>query len=69
MASMRPSNIASSISSVHLIRAFLCPAGVAGVAGVAVTLLRLVQEMGKDAGNVDCGEGVSQGGGSIIILK
>ena len=66
---MRPSNIASSILSVHLIRAFLCPAGVAGVAGVAVALLRLVREVGKDVGSVDCGEGVGRGGGSIITPK
>jgi len=68
----RPSNIASSILSVHLICVFLCPIGVAGVAGVAdvaITLLWLIQEVGKDVGNVDYREGVGQGGGSIIILK
>ena len=59
----RPSKIASSISSVHLIRAFLCPAG------VAVTLLRLVREVGKDIGNVDRREGVGRGGGSIATPR
>ena len=39
------------------------------IAGVAVTLLWLVQEVGKDVGNVDRGEGVSRGGGSIITPK
>ena len=40
------------------------------IAGVAVTLLRLVREVGKDVGNVDCGEGAGRGGGgSIITLK
>ena len=67
--SERPSNVASSILSVHLIRVFLCPAGVAGVAGVAVTLPRLVREVGKDVGNVDHREGVGQGGGSITTPK
>ena len=43
--------------------------GVAGVAGVAVTLLRLVQEVGKDVGNVDRREGVGRGGGSIATPK
>ena len=59
---MRPFNIASSISSVHLKRAFLCPTG---VAGVAVALLRLVREVGKDIEIVDRREGVGRGGGSI----
>jgi len=39
------------------------------IAGVAVTLLRLVREVGKDVGNVNRREGVGRGGGSIITLK
>ena len=66
---MRPSNIASFISSVHLKRVYLCRAGVAGVAGIDITLLRLVREVGKDVGNVDCREGVGRGGGSIATPK
>jgi hypothetical protein len=66
MALMRLFNIASSISSVYFIRAFLYPTG---VAGVAVALLRLVREVGKDIGSVNCGEGVGRGGGSIITPK
>jgi len=31
--------------------------------------LGLIWEVGKDVGNVNCGEGVGRGGGSIIILK
>src|SRR6266704_1098408 len=54
-ASMRPFNIASSISPVHLIRVFLCPAG---VAGVAVALLRLLQEVNEGVESVDRKEGV-----------
>jgi len=72
MASIRPFNIASSISPVHLIRAFLCPTGVAGVAGVvgvAVALLRLLQEVSEGVASVDCRGGVGQGGGSITTLK
>src|SRR6266702_4066917 len=64
-ASMRPFNIASSISPVHLIRVFLCPAGVTGVGGVAVALLRLLREVSKDIQSIDRKEGVGGGGGSI----
>ena len=39
------------------------------IAGVAVTLLWLVREVGKDIGNVDRGEGIGRGGGSIITPK
>ena len=63
---MRPSNIASSISPVHLIRAFLCPTG---VAGIVVALLQLLREAGKDVGNVNRKEGVGRGGGSIATPK
>jgi len=66
MALTRPSNIASSILSVYLKRAFLC---LAGVAGVAITLLRLVREVGKDVGIVNRREGVGRGGGSIATPK
>ena len=45
------------------------PRAIAGVAGVAVTLPRLVREVGKDVGNVDRREGVGRGGGSIAIPK
>ena len=60
-ASTRPSNIASSISPVHLRRAFLRTAGVAGVAGVAVTLLRLLREVDEGVESVDRREGVGRG--------
>jgi hypothetical protein len=72
MASMRPSNIASSISLVYLIHVFLCPigvAGVVGVTGVAVALLRLVREVGAGVEKVNRREGIGRGGGSIAILK
>ena len=62
-------NIAFSILSVHLKRAFLCTAGVAGVAGVAVTLLRLLREVDEGVESVDCREGVGRGGGSINTPK
>ena len=66
---MRPFNIASSISPVHLIRVFLCPAGVVGVAGVAVALLRLLREVSEGVESVDHKEGVGRGGGSITTPK
>lgn len=50
---MRPLNIASSILLVYLIQAFLCPVGLMGIAGVAVTLLRLIREVGKGVENID----------------
>ena len=65
-ASMRPFNIASSISPVHIIHVFLCHAG---VAGVAVALLRLLREVSEGVKSVDRKEGVGQGGGSITTPK
>jgi len=56
----RPSNIASSISVVHLIRGFFAFAGVAGVAGVAVALLRPLRKLGEGV------EGVDREGGAIV---
>ena len=40
-----------------------------GVVGIAVTLLRLVQEVGKGVENINQEEGVGRGGGSITTPK
>ena len=53
MALIRPSNIASSISVVHLIRGFFVFAGVAGIAGVAIALLRPLRKLGEGVEGVN----------------
>jgi len=53
MASIRPSNIASSILIVYFIRDFLKLVGVASVAGVVVALLQLLREVEEGVENVN----------------